>query len=1021
MAQRQFQASAKGRGFNAITVSDASIARLAEEGNRVLEGMRTRKEAQLENQKRILADMQGNADYHQKALERDFKIADQNIETRKKQLQYNQAEQIRRAQQAVENGAKIFEGLASLSSTALQKSQEAKRETEKIEFTAGIQQGIAQAGMFTSEQLSFLQKLNEQDNLSSLLENNALLAKEKGFDPNSIAKVINMSAKQRSGFLFGSLKQQTKIGYNSFYSTALNDPEKTITVNGRAIPYIQAIQEPSGLAAVQAEIAEQWIEVNNYPKNHEMLKGVYEEIAAVHNPSLTIAVNNQTKALNEDTKISWDNAAFGDWSRYGGEAFRIHLSLDSPAAAHKWFKDKATAMNPDGSFILDDEQWKSTDVYGYGAQKGKKGRYDLDFKSRALEIQNAREEKLRQWNTNQATTDRQNYRLESKDWHQEWLNNPTKETLAAASESFSDNMEGEPEWLKKAKASLDPANAPYNQQLILAAKDAAQRGILTQRLVTEVFSVDPAEGNKLQELLDKQNPLTKNKAYVDQRKNVGNITKKPSATVPFPQDSIESSRAGRILQREYDALVQDFAVKNGGNIDQAADLAAAEIQRRISADQANPQGRYYRVYDVLTGTYKFPALKDAKLTQTQAAKEQAQQFQFAMDNGRQQELINTKFGVLTQTELKKEVEKYNQPGYTPNLKLVLAAKGVDGGVMSVLNRQLTLAGEKPLEAPLSLQRVAAYSPSAQRLLQKHLNANVSTRVHGYEGSKMDIEWNSHLVPGQYRESIELHSKAFGVAPAIIAAQLEVESSWNPGSRSPAGAKGLAQFMPATAQQYGVNVNDANDSIRGMSQYMRDLMKQFGDPIVAAGAYNAGPGRMREHLETGAPLPAETVNHMRKVAKAYYKYSGDNRVLQRPEVIRQGMLLPAGAVIPFERDPLPSTGDHLDTRILVMSGPNKGQRIDPNTRPDLLARIYIGKTPKDAVPLTSFKQTSGYGERPEPTAGASTFHRGIDWAIRSGMKIFVKDGERYYRDKGTGVVPITDAAGNKFELELYHTE
>ena len=47
-----------------------------------------------------------------------------------------------------------------------------------------------------------------------------------------------------------------------------------------------------------------------------------------------------------------------------------------------------------------------------------------------------------------------------------------------------------------------------------------------------------------------------------------------------------------------------------------------------------------------------------------------------------------------------------------------------------------------------------------------------------------------------------------------------------------------------------------------TQYYQQLVEQFKDPVLAAGAYNAGPGRMLEHIEQGRPLPAETVQHMK---------------------------------------------------------------------------------------------------------------------------------------------------------------
>ncbi|MEQ1260529.1 tape measure protein [Acinetobacter pittii] len=63
--------------------------------------------------------------------------------------------------------------------------------------------------------------------------------------------------------------------------------------------------------------------------------------------------------------------------------------------------------------------------------------------------------------------------------------------------------------------------------------------------------------------------------------------------------------------------------------------------------------------------------------------------------------------------------------------------------------------------------------------------------------------------------------------------------------SPVGAQGLAQFMPATAKQYGVDVTSEESSINGMIKYVSDLLKQFGGDVnKAIMAYNAGPGNVK---------------------------------------------------------------------------------------------------------------------------------------------------------------------------------
>ncbi len=69
--------------------------------------------------------------------------------------------------------------------------------------------------------------------------------------------------------------------------------------------------------------------------------------------------------------------------------------------------------------------------------------------------------------------------------------------------------------------------------------------------------------------------------------------------------------------------------------------------------------------------------------------------------------------------------------------------------------------------------------------------------------------------------------------------------------SPVGAQGLAQFMPATAKQYGVDVRSEESSVNGMIKYVSDLIKQFGGDVnKAIMAYNAGPGNVRSGKADG---------------------------------------------------------------------------------------------------------------------------------------------------------------------------
>jgi transglycosylase-like protein with SLT domain/D-alanyl-D-alanine carboxypeptidase-like protein len=98
-----------------------------------------------------------------------------------------------------------------------------------------------------------------------------------------------------------------------------------------------------------------------------------------------------------------------------------------------------------------------------------------------------------------------------------------------------------------------------------------------------------------------------------------------------------------------------------------------------------------------------------------------------------------------------------------------------------------------------------------------------------------------FVPAQYREPILRSAARWGVPPALMAGQLMAESGFDPDAGSPAGAEGIAQFMPGTAVAYGLtDPYDPVAAIDAEAHLMSDLLRQFGSPELALAAYNAGP-------------------------------------------------------------------------------------------------------------------------------------------------------------------------------------
>jgi transglycosylase-like protein with SLT domain/D-alanyl-D-alanine carboxypeptidase-like protein len=99
-----------------------------------------------------------------------------------------------------------------------------------------------------------------------------------------------------------------------------------------------------------------------------------------------------------------------------------------------------------------------------------------------------------------------------------------------------------------------------------------------------------------------------------------------------------------------------------------------------------------------------------------------------------------------------------------------------------------------------------------------------------------------FVPARYREPLLRSGTRWNVSAALLAAQLMAESGFDPNAGSPAGAQGIAQFMPGTASAYGLDDPfDPVAAIDAQAHLMSDLLRRFGSPELALAAYNAGPG------------------------------------------------------------------------------------------------------------------------------------------------------------------------------------
>jgi Transglycosylase SLT domain/D-alanyl-D-alanine carboxypeptidase/Putative Flp pilus-assembly TadE/G-like len=117
------------------------------------------------------------------------------------------------------------------------------------------------------------------------------------------------------------------------------------------------------------------------------------------------------------------------------------------------------------------------------------------------------------------------------------------------------------------------------------------------------------------------------------------------------------------------------------------------------------------------------------------------------------------------------------------------------------------------------------------------------------------------VPTHYRAAIA--AAAYGLAPVLLAALLRSESGFDPRAVSPAGAQGIAQFMPATASGMGLRDPFAPlEAIRAAARLLGGHVRAFGSVPLALAAYNAGPGAVRRY--GGVPPYRETQAYVARI-------------------------------------------------------------------------------------------------------------------------------------------------------------
>ncbi|MFL6660859.1 MAG: lytic transglycosylase domain-containing protein [Rhizobacter sp.] len=135
------------------------------------------------------------------------------------------------------------------------------------------------------------------------------------------------------------------------------------------------------------------------------------------------------------------------------------------------------------------------------------------------------------------------------------------------------------------------------------------------------------------------------------------------------------------------------------------------------------------------------------------------------------------------------------------------------------------------------------------------------------------------------------AREHGIDPLLLHAIAHVESRHRASAVSPAGARGVMQVMPATAQRFGVGdagaLFDASTNVRAAAAYLRTLRTRYGDDLrLVLAAYNAGEGAVDKAGRNVPPYP-ETQAYVRDVLALYRRLSTSFSVSPSGALVARG--------------------------------------------------------------------------------------------------------------------------------------
>ena len=887
MAEK-YKSSFKDRGFKPREVSNAGVDKILQEGQRQVNILKQQFNYEKQQRERVLAAMKENEAAEKADRDQYFRDETENRRNIQERVQDNfriQEANIKRQGKAEE---KLYQSLAGLSEKASKKLADLEQERNEKDYADEIVKILS--GEIDLEAQAEYQTQADQLQVQSLENEIGADALEAvGGTPLQVERVRSMSAGRR----YAQDQARTILAMEQFLPTVKGEidqnPEiqtveqKRAYINQRLGSYLKQTGlfglRPQFLAPALVKTRREVTDYLTDESDAEANRMSFERVESSRNAFLTDKANLPANAQRY----------FNDLVRTPGMTFKT--------ARQTLFTTVYTAQNPDGSFIFND-----TDLANFEAMTlaGKNKPVGEDFGGDIKKYRLARKAKLTEAAQNRNTLralELQDIELNAVRVLSSQRGGATKAEIDLAQEQYMAVSGGLRSKVIDDWAESNSMEAQGKQRLEDMAMDLAE----ANKLTPEILASLPLElqnnetlknaANRYKELYE-TNTSQKAVAAIEQeiRDKLGLEGEEKYGVV----GTILASTAVDIYKDKV-AELQTAAQQAGKQYSmseiQNEALEYTLTKMREGFTDPNKLSPFY-VDESLLKTEGEAAFKNVfsktgideddkeVLRQQRKATLEIKQKIAKESNGLPLEYIsNPETGknlLLTEDQVRQVAFNFWRPGYKVPARINEIAREINKTPIQVINAQLKAYGMEPIQPPPSMELLETVRPEVRAGL---LNANTPNRSIRFL-SQSNQTWNSGAIPVQaYVPFIEEAAKEFNIPPAIIAGLIEQESGWEMGRTSRAGAQGLTQFMPGTAAEYGVDVNDPRSSIMGAARYLRTMMDNNGWSIERAlYGYNAGPGGgvglSRENREF-------TPGVLEKAGKYGYRQSWASPATMRP--------------------------------------------------------------------------------------------------------------------------------------------